>query len=113
MAWRTRYGGRGIRVCERWLGAAGFTNFMVDMGFKPTAKHTIDRDDVNGNYEPGNCRWATKKVQMRDRKRAITVTVDGITMDLVDACKKYDRDYGKVRARIRQLKWSAERALEV
>lgn len=108
-----RYGGRGIRVCERWLGANGFVNFFKDMGFKPTSKHSIDRDDVNGNYEPANCRWATTKLQARARKRVLRVTVGGIEMDLVDACKKYGQEYGKVRARIRQCGWSVERALEV
>jgi len=108
-----RYGGRGIRVCERWLGADGFTNFMKDMGFKPSPKHSIDRDDVNGNYEPGNCRWASTKLQARARKRKHHVVVDGIEMDLVDACKKYGRDYDRVRARIVQCGWPVEKALEL
>lgn len=54
------YGGRGIVVCTRW---SYFLNFLEDMGKRPSKKHSIDRIDVNGNYEPGNVRWATKQIQ--------------------------------------------------
>ncbi len=65
------YGGRGIVVCDRWLGDHGFENFLADMGEKPEPKrlYSIDREEVDGNYEPDNCRWATKKEQNNNQRR--------------------------------------------
>ena len=74
------YGGRGITVCDRWLNSK---HFLADMGSRPTAEHSLDRIDNDGNYCPDNCRWATKTEQennKRNNKPLITIENDTYTI---------------------------------
>lgn len=68
------YGGRGIKVCDRWTK---YENFLEDMGQRPSNKYSIDRINNNGNYEPSNCRWTTNEVQALN-KRGVRVTSNGV-----------------------------------
>ena len=64
------YGGRGIVVCDRWRDKkTGFASFCADMGPKPSRRHSLDRINNDGNYEPGNCRWATPRQQQLNKRR--------------------------------------------
>lgn len=93
------YGGRGIKVCDRWSGDLGFENFVNDMGERPSKNHSIDRIDVNGNYEPSNCRWATQKEQCNNTRRSVFLTHDGRTQTLKQWCEELGCNYGVVGSR--------------
>lgn len=92
------YGGRGIRVCERWNSS--FENFIADMGERPKGM-SIERLDSNKNYEPGNCKWANDHEQARNRRSTIWVTRGGQTKCVKDWCDELglsvDRVYGRIR----------------
>lgn len=78
------YGGRGITVCERWLGIDGYKNFLADVGRRPTENHSLDRFPNNdGNYEPKNVRWATRKEQCTNRRSTAIIEYDGKKMTLM------------------------------
>lgn len=102
------YGGRGIRVCARWNES--FEHFLEDMGPKPSPKHSIDRIDVNGHYEPGNCRWVTHKEQCGNTRRTSMLTVNGITKSRIEWCKEYGIAWHTIRNRLKQG-WTPEQAI--
>jgi hypothetical protein len=74
------YGGRGIRVCKRWIGAGGFSNFVEDVGIRPSINYTLDRINPNGNYEPRNVRWATPREQALNKRKTRRLTYQGRKM---------------------------------
>lgn len=91
------YGGRGIKVCDRWVESV--ENFVADMGLCPDGL-TIDRIDVNGNYEPGNCRWATRAEQTRNKRNSIMVEYRGEKRNLADVAEMSGVPYERLRYRI-------------
>lgn len=103
------YGGRGISVCGEWLH--DFDQFMADMGPKPSAKHSLERKNNHGDYEPGNCKWATADEQQRNRRNATMLTVNGVTMNQIDWAIKMGISYAVIRTRLSRYKWSVEDAV--
>jgi hypothetical protein len=74
------YGGRGVVVCELWR--LSFDAFLADMGRRPSELHSIDRIDVNGNYEPGNCRWATPAEQANNKRNTMRITIGDASLSV-------------------------------
>lgn len=97
------YGGRGIRVCNRWLpDNLGFQHFIEDMGDRPSAEHSIDRIDVNGDYCPENCRWATMDLQANNRRGAVIVYYHGDRKPLTYICRLLGLNYNRVAHQIQK-----------
>jgi hypothetical protein len=89
------YGKRGIKVCERWN--CSFINFLADMGEKPSAKHSLERIDNNGDYTPENCKWETWKNQCLNTRKAITFIVNDKPMSEGDLSKRYGINRGSLQ----------------
>ena len=104
------YGGRGITVCERWQGDNGYANFIEDMGERPDPKLTIEREDVNGNYEPGNCVWATRKQQGLNRRTNNYVTISGRTQCIAAWAEELKMTRASFLMRVRKG-WTEEELL--
>lgn len=101
------YGGRGIIVCEQWKSS--FANFLADVGLKPSPRHSLDRIDNNGHYEPGNVRWATKTDQTRNRRSTRLVTYQNRTQCLWAWSEELGKNYQTLYFRLNSG-WTVERA---
>lgn len=107
------YGGRGIAVCDRWVeGREGaFERFLLDMGISPSNQHSIERIDVNGHYEPGNCRWASKHEQVRNLRKNRWFTGFGKTQIMADWAREYGMHSSVLRYRLDRRGMTLEEAV--
>lgn len=101
------YGGRGIKVCERW---ESFGEFMNDMGYRPSSRHTIERIDNDGHYSPDNCRWATRHDQSRNTRQNHLIAFNGTTQCLADWAYQLGMSFNTLEKRLRDG-WTEEDAL--
>jgi hypothetical protein len=101
------YGARGISVCLRWQT---FETFLADMGQRPSSAHSIDREHNDGNYEPGNCRWATVGVQNNNRRSNLRLTFNGETKTAAEWERKIGLKTGMVSKRL-AMGWALARVL--
>ena len=105
------YAGRGVTVCERWLHS--FADFLADVGRKPSTKHTLDRYPNNdGNYEPGNVRWATASEQAHNRRDNRKYTHDGETLTVREWARKMNTNHATLNFRIKRG-WPIEKVFSI
>ena len=100
------YGARGISVCKRWHQ---FKNFLADMGMKPTGM-TLERKNVDGNYSPSNCKWASTVEQNRNKRDTRKVTYEGRNQSIAEWARESGIKEGTLGARLRRYGWDVERA---
>lgn len=106
------YGGRGITVCNEWKNNfLSFYNWSIKNGYKDNL--TIDRIDVNGNYEPSNCMWANKKAQNNNKRTNHYITYSGKTKTLKQWSEELNLNYDALRNRINCFHWDIEKALKI
>ena len=117
------YGGRGIKLCDEWndrtiirisgirytKGWLAFKKWALENGYADNL--TIDRIDVNGNYDPSNCRWVTQQAQANNRRNNIVITYKGKTQTVADWCRELNLNFYTIKDRVRK-NWSAERIFE-
>jgi hypothetical protein len=106
------YISRGITVCESWLGPNGFQNFFNAVGVRPSPDHSIDRVNNNGNYEPGNVRWATVKQQSRNRSNNHFVELNGQRKTVAEWSEELSIPRSRIIARLKRG-WPVEKVLSV
>lgn len=105
-----RYGGRGITVCQRWVN--DFPAFYADMGDRPSPLHSIERKNNEGNYEPGNCRWATATEQARNRRSSVLVEHNGQVKTVAEWAEIHGIKPGVLGQRLRREGMDIGRALK-
>jgi hypothetical protein len=98
-AW-ANYGGRGIRVCDLWL--TSFDAFFAELGERPSPDHELDRINNEGDYEPGNCRWATIKENLRNTRSNRFITLDGLTLTVAEWAERTGQRYDTIHHRMRR-----------
>lgn len=104
------YGGRGVTIFEDWLNSfESFYNWALQSGYRDDL--SIDRIDVNGNYEPSNCRWSTADVQANNKRNNHLLTYEGRTQTISQWAKELGIHSGKIKDRINKCGWSVERTL--
>lgn len=94
------YGARGIAVTSEWIGRGGFVRFIEHIGRRPTPKHQIERIDNDGNYEPGNVRWATRIEQQRNTRRTRWIEIDGVRRSLPEWAELAGIAQNTIRSRL-------------
>jgi hypothetical protein len=104
------YGGRGIKVCKEW--DESFPQFLRDLGPKPGPEYSIERIDVNGDYEPDNCKWATAKEQVNNRRITAFITYKGVTKSRSEWEDQLEMKRHTLYDRINRRGWSIEKAIE-
>jgi hypothetical protein len=102
------YGGRGITICSNWMHFDNFYQWAISNGYLDNL--TIDRINVNGNYEPGNCRWATRKTQSRNKRSNKSITFNGVTKNYAEWDECLGFPIGTIRTR-KFRGWSDDRAI--
>jgi hypothetical protein len=103
-----RHAQRGTKVCERW--ANSFEAFYTDVGPRPSPDHSLDRIDNDGDYEPGNVRWATRSEQQRNTHRTSLLTINGVTRPMLEWDEMAGLRLGTVKQRLRRG-WPIEEVL--
>ena len=109
------YGGRGIKACARWADGdgdrSGFECFLSDMGERPGLAHSLDRIDNNGNYEPGNCRWATRREQNLNKRTNRRYGFKGKMLTITEIAETTGLSYDLLRHRIARQRWPVDLAI--
>jgi hypothetical protein len=103
------YGGRGVRVCDEWRH--DFAAFLAYIGLRPSPDMSIDRIRANGNYEPGNVRWADKKTQARNTRNKTLIDAYGLSLTLIEWAEHSGIKKGTIWHRLRIGGWSPEKAV--